>query len=106
MKPARARDAADRIVQDNTNPHFAPSLLGTLGRGCPVLLFLSEAERLYYEFQEKFLARHGEAFADHAALADVLIIKAANHVLTYREMQEELKRHMLDWINRRFPSTG
>jgi dienelactone hydrolase len=100
-KPAAAAASAPP-VDDNSNPCFPRALFKVLGRSTPVLLLFSGADRLYAEFNEKFLTRHGEQFDAHAAQVDVRVVDSANHVFTFREWQDDMLRQTELWLNGRF----
>ena len=99
-KPSTSSDAAP--PPDNANPCFPKALFKVLDRSTPVLLLFSGADRLYAEFNEKFLTRHGEAFAARAAHVDVRVVESANHVFTFREWQDDMLRETEQWLTRRF----
>jgi pimeloyl-ACP methyl ester carboxylesterase len=97
--------AATATPADNTNPLFAPALLELLGSRRPALLLFSGADRLYWEFEEKFLARHREAFDRVAARARIHTVADANHVLTFEEWQQEAFEHVHAWLDEVSPAT-
>jgi hypothetical protein len=102
----RARASSPQAAEpapDNTNPLFAPALLGFLKSGRPMLLLFSGQDRLYWEFEEKFLARHPGALERHAALAHVEILPEANHVLTFPEWQADTLQRSRRWLDGCFP---
>ncbi len=105
-KAAPAVPAAPSAVEapSNTNPYFAPALLGMLSRNVPALLIFSGADRLAWEFEEKFRRPNATAFAKFEPyLATVHEIPHANHVLTFREWQQEAFGHIVQWLDRHFP---
>jgi uncharacterized protein len=101
-RAASAPAAASKPAASNANPHFGPALLATLERGCPVLMAFSEADRLYWEFDEKFRQPNAEVFRRFEALAQVEVLKSANHVLTFPEWQTDMKAITAAWIDRHF----
>lgn len=88
---------------DNTNPYFRPSLLRMIETGRPVMLIYSEADRLFWEFREKFVDRYGFDTAEHAGVLDVSIVKEANHVFTFKEWQLDMLARGGAWLEARFP---
>jgi hypothetical protein len=87
----------------NTNPHFARAFLHVLERGVPVLLLFSEADRLYWEFEEKFWSVHGPRASAFGPLIDLQVVPGANHVLTFSEWQADMFARSLAWLTSRFP---
>jgi hypothetical protein len=69
-----------------------------------MLLVFSEMDRLWWEFEEKFLNRHREKLAQHESGVDILMIKGANHVFTLEAWQIELIDHIRQWLARHFPA--
>lgn len=86
----------------NMNPHFAPAFFTTAEQGRPMLVLFSEADRLYWEFDEKFVAPHRQRFDACAAQVDLHVIKSANHVLTFEPWQAEMQAHLRRWLETRF----
>lgn len=85
---------------DNTNPHFAPAFLRLVASGRPVLLVFAEADRLYWEFEEKFLNRHARALAAHRDQVELRVVLRANHVFSFAEWQSELLELSSAWLAR------
>jgi dienelactone hydrolase len=102
-KPAAVDPASPGAPTDNTNPLFAPAFLGMAASRRPMLLVFSEMDRLWWEFEEKFLNRHREQLAQHDSGVDILMIKGANHVFTLEAWQIELIDHSRQWLARHFP---
>ncbi|HEY8549114.1 MAG TPA: alpha/beta hydrolase [Vicinamibacterales bacterium] len=98
----RPSDVPPPDVVDNTNWLFAPAFLELLSRGCPALLLFSELDRLWWEFEEKFLAHHREALKAHNAVLEIDVIAGANHVFTLEASQSAMLRRVEDWLQRRF----
>jgi pimeloyl-ACP methyl ester carboxylesterase len=89
---------------DNTNPNFTPAFLELLRRGCPSLLLFSEMDRLWWEFDEKFLASHRETLARYGSLAEIGVIAGANHIFTLDEWQADMLARCSAWLDQRFGS--
>jgi uncharacterized protein len=86
---------------DNTNPRFAPAFLGMARSRRPMLLVFSEMDRLWWEFEEKFLNHHRDTVA--ASDVDIVMIKGANHVFTLEVWQLELLDRSRQWLAQHFP---
>jgi len=82
----------------NLNPHFAPALL-TFLKHRKILMIFSGTDRLYWEFQEKFMAVYADALAPRKGNLSIHIIKDANHVLSFPEWQSEMLAISTAWLN-------
>ena len=96
--PLRAASA----TPDNANPLFPPAFFKMLATRRPMLLVFGGADRLHYEYEEKFVARHREKLVDAAELVDVQVVAQANHVLSLREWQRPLLDHTARWVSTHF----
>jgi pimeloyl-ACP methyl ester carboxylesterase len=97
-----APSPAPAEIPANMNPHFAPAFFKTAEQGRPMLVLFSEADRLYWEFDEKFVAPNRQRFDACAAQVDLHVIKSANHVLTFEPWQAEMQTHLRLWLDTRF----
>jgi pimeloyl-ACP methyl ester carboxylesterase len=87
-------------LAENLNPHFPRALFGLLQRKSPALLLFSGADRLQFEYQEKFATPWAEALREHEALLQVTVIPKANHVLGDAAWVDEARRITADWLDR------
>ncbi len=87
---------------DNASPLFPPAFFNMLTTGRPMLLIFGGSDRLLWEYEEKFVARHRERLAALPALCDVHTIAHANHVLSFNPWQREMLDVSTDWLRRRF----
>ncbi len=93
-------------IPANMNPHFAPAFFSTAERGRPMLVLFSEADRLYWEFDEKFVTPNRQRFDACAGQIDLHVIKSANHVLTFEPWQAEMQAHLRRWLETRFAASA
>lgn len=103
-RPAAA-PAPEAQPADNTNPHFAPSFLGMLESSRKVCLIFAEADRLLFEFEDKFMARHRarvEAFPD---LYQSHVTSQANHIFSFGEWQEDMLAYSCRWLEQAVESS-
>jgi uncharacterized protein len=98
--------SAPAAAVSNTNPLFAPAFLQFLASARPVLLLFSGADRLYWEFEEKFVVHHRQTVAQYQSLIDLQIVADANHVLTFAEWQLDTMNRLRGWLLTRFPASG
>ena len=88
--------------KDNANPLFPPAFFNMLSTKRPMLLVFGGTDRLQWEFEEKFVARHRQRLAALPPLYDVHIIDGANHVLSLREWQNELIDVSTRWLEKHY----
>ena len=96
--------AAPQAEGDNANPLFPPAFFHMLSTRRPMLFVFGGADRLHWEYQEKFLARHRARLATLPPLADVHVVESANHVLSMREWQNEMLDVSTRWLKTHFVS--
>jgi hypothetical protein len=99
-----AGEAAPPPEKDNANPLFPPAFFNMLSTKRPMLLVFGGTDRLQWEFEEKFVARHREKLAALPALYDVHVIEHANHVLSLTEWQRELLDVSNRWLAKHYAS--
>lgn len=100
--PPAAAPAGD----DNANPLFPPAFFKMLATRRPMLLIFGGADRLHYEYQEKFVLRHRDRLAQMPALVDVHVVESANHVLSMAEWQREMLDVSRRWLRAHFAAGG
>jgi len=88
-------------IEDNTNPKFASALFN-FAVNKKILLIFSENDRLYWEFEEKYLNRNTKDFNEIKKNIDVIIIKEANHILSFKKWQVETFDIIVGWIKNKF----
>lgn len=85
---------------DNTNPHFAPAFFRMVSDARPILLLFGESDRLYWEFDEKFVSRYREQLTRHGSMFEVHVTARANHVFSFSEWQTEALNLASAWLQR------
>ncbi len=110
MKPLLSRLGKAQSVQtveasqaepaDNTNPHFAPAFRHMLSTGRLICLVFAEKDRLYWEFEKKFLERNQAMLDSHGSQYQVHVTKEANHIFSFREWEEDMLLHCASWLTR------
>ena len=104
--PPTPESAPAAMQPDNTNPLFAPAFHSMVSTSRPVLLVFAESDRLFWEFEEKFLQRHGSSLEPHAAWYRVHMTPQANHIFSSSQWQEDLFEQCCDWLAERTPRIG
>jgi hypothetical protein len=73
----------------NLNPLFSPAI-HKFASSRRILLIFSGADRLHFEFEEKYRQNNSEQFLSLARNIDVHIIEMANHILSFMPWQDEM----------------
>jgi pimeloyl-ACP methyl ester carboxylesterase len=106
LRPWQKKGAAPAVQpppeDDNANPLFPPAFFKMLATMRPMLLVFGGTDRLRWEFEEKFEARHREGLAAHRTAYQTHVIADANHTLSFRVWQQELFDVAVDWLRRNF----
>lgn len=97
-RSSRESSASMAVLGDNGNPRFPGALIDVLERSLPVMLVFSGADRLYWEYKERFADPHAGRLAAYDDRLTVRVIDHANHVLTFEEWQQSMLRHADDWV--------
>jgi len=77
------------ISNSNLNPLF-PVALKKLAMTRKISLIFSGADRLHWEFEEKYMQNYSSEFQELGNNIDVHIIKNANHILSFTDWQDEM----------------
>lgn len=87
---------------DNANPRFPGAFFAMLSTQRPMLLVYGGADRLQWEFDEKFLTRYKDHLASLPQTYQVHIVPNANHVLSTSEWQREMLDVSREWLRTHF----
>ncbi len=94
--PAASPAAAPPM--SNLNPYFAPAFFEAADRGMRMLLIFSEMDRLWWEFEEKFLRAHPGVLERYADRVQVSVVPEANHIFTLEPWQADVQRRLAAWL--------
>jgi alpha/beta superfamily hydrolase len=86
---------------DNTNPYFAPAFRRMVSTSRRVLLVFAEADRLFWEFDHKFMQRHQAALEPYAEWYRVHVTRQANHIFSFGEWQQDMLDQCCGWLESR-----
>lgn len=89
---------------DNANPLFPPAFFAMIESGRPILMVFGGSDRLLWEYEEKFVARHRTRLEGTVGVHEVHTIAQANHVLSFEPWQQEMLAVATNWLRRRFPA--
>lgn len=82
----------------NANPLFPPAYFSFLRRGGKALMLFSERDRLQSEYEEKFVQAYAAQLSDLTSQIEQHVIPHANHVLSFREWQEQMLMLSQRWL--------
>jgi hypothetical protein len=99
----RKKKPQDPGQPDNYNPLFSKAFESFAAAGKKMLLLFSGADRLYWEFQEKFLERHGALAERYSDLYAVHVTNEANHIYSFEEWQRDMLSVSRAWLTDNFP---
>ena len=66
-----------------------------------VLMIFSEADKLYWEFEEKYMKSYEQQLEKFKGNLEIYIAKNANHIFSFKEWQEDMLSISSDWIKNR-----
>lgn len=90
----------DQAPTDNTNPHFAPAFFAMAESKRPQLHVFSGADRLAWEFKEKFQDRFPERLQRCQDQFEIHTIDKANHILAHPVWFSEMLGITRQWLGR------
>jgi len=85
----------------NFNPYFPVAFHEILSKR-KILLIFSEADRLYWEFEEKYMIPYKEEFEQHKKNLKIQIVKEANHIFSFKKWQEDMLEKSRLWLNNEY----
>jgi hypothetical protein len=95
----RSSNNSGTEATDNTNPLFAKSFFEMIERGGKLIFIFSGADRLDWEFEEKFARKYHDKIdmlGDN--VFSLYTIPNANHILSRREWQDEMIQLSNKWL--------
>lgn len=87
----------------NVNPKFAPAFFKMLTTSKKMLLIFSGADRLLWEFEEKFESHYTKKLKPYTSQYEVITIPQANHILGLKEWEDEMHAHVEIWMKQYYP---
>ena len=90
-----------QIVESNLNPHFHRAFSRFVMKK-KILLIFSGSDRLYWEFEEKYLNNYGNAIEPYRGNFEIFIVKDANHVFSLKEWQQHMVEKSETWLKEKY----
>jgi hypothetical protein len=87
---------------NNFNSYFPLAFRQMADGNKKMLLLFSESDRLYWEFEEKFMHPYKEVFNEHRGICEISIISDANHIFSFSKWQLEMLEISEFWITKNF----
>lgn len=84
-------------ASSNFNPLFPEAFINFVSNH-KILLIFSEADRLYWEYDEKFLANYKDRISQYLDNIDLFVVPYANHVFSFSSWQDELFTIIKQWL--------
>ncbi len=99
-------DTASPPPADNTNPLFARALTHFVESGRRMLLVFAETDRLWFEYDAKFVQRNREWLVRHGSDFNVHVTPQANHIFSFAEWQQDMLDESCRWLLQEYPARG
>ena len=90
-------------ADDNFNELFPEAFEAFVATPRKMLLLFGEDDRLFFEFEEKFLGRHGSRFERYRELCDVQLVSGARHIFELPEQLDEMLVKASSWLKEHYP---
>ncbi|MDP3595379.1 MAG: hypothetical protein Q8S75_00100 [Nitrospirota bacterium] len=102
FKPATQASPASSPSEaaDNTNPYFAPAFRQMVSTSRYVYLVFAGLDRLYYEFEKKFVERNRAELEAYTSWYEIHVTQDANHIFSFREWEEDMLDQCSRWLRR------
>ena len=84
----------------NINPLFGPAFFKMLESSRRMIFIFSGADRLFWEFEEKFSERNQALLGKYSNLFDVHTVKDANHIFSNKVWQDEMLNYADNWLKK------
>ena len=85
---------------DNNFNRYFPMALHNMLSSRKVLLIFSEADRLFWEFEEKYMAGYKNEYEKLKGNAEIYITKNANHIFSFKSWQDEMLNISCVWLKK------
>jgi uncharacterized protein len=93
-------DASWNKLTTNFNPHFLAAFKEMVSSSKKILLIFSEADRLHWEFEEKFMKPYQDDFKKYETHVEIHLVKNANHIFSDRECLNNMLDVSTSWLRR------
>jgi len=88
-----------KVQTSNLNPHFHRTFLKFVIKN-KILLIFSGADRLFWEFEEKYLAKYQMIIERYSNNYQIEIVDDANHVFSFTEWQNKMLSISEKWLEK------
>lgn len=104
VDPTEARGTKNKqqnLDQNNFNPYF-PKIFKKFSSSGKMFLIFSGADRLFWEFEEKYWNKYREDLELSQKQFRMDIVKDANHIFSFREWQEDMLARCCEWLKEEY----
>ncbi len=101
-KNSKSNINANETEENNYNKLFAPAFFKMISADKKMLFIFSGADRLAWEFEEKFVDRHADEIKQYNNNFETHTVENANHILTDKEWRQEMFRFADVWLDKNF----
>jgi len=99
--------AASGDSAENMNPHFREAFETFLESSRRMILIFGEYDRLFWEYDEKFLLGDRDRYGRHGDRYELYLVPEARHIFELPETQADMLRKAHEWLGRHYgPSAG
>ncbi|MDH5325902.1 MAG: hypothetical protein OEZ68_00370 [Gammaproteobacteria bacterium] len=95
-------DAGESTIVGNVNPRFSPAFFNLLQRSGNILLIFSGADRLQWEFQEKFYDPNRSALERFSDYFSIHTVENANHIFSENNWKAEMLSVSEGWLKKHY----
>jgi len=101
-KPSSEDATQTENNNSNINPLFSSAFFSMLESSRNMMLVFSGADRLYWEFDEKFSGPNQHLLSNYNSVYEVHTVKDANHIFSNKAWQEEMLQLSNQWLVKYF----
>lgn len=97
-RPNKRSQSSESETNSNANPRFPTAFFSIVKSGRKILLVFSQADKAYWDFQEKFAEKYPDELEDAQDFYEMRVIENANHVFTFREWEYAMHKFVGEWL--------
>ena len=102
-KHGEEKPSTPAAAEDNFNDLFPDAFEEFVAKPRQMLLLFGEDDRLFFEFEDKFLRRHGTRFEQYREFYDVQLVSGARHIFELPEQLDEMLGKASTWLEEHYP---
>jgi len=91
-----------KLSENNFNPYFSPAFFEWMKNSKKIFFIFSGADRLTWEFDEKFAVPEQQKLIQYKHLYQVYTVPEANHIFTFTEWYDEMMKQINLWLEENY----